>query len=133
MWPRERMEAKVERRRRDRWQLAAGWFLCLSYAIGSPAFAILEARTGLLSERFNYPSEFLYLVSGVQFVCALLLFARRLAPWSAVVLTVLSVGAVISHLRINSAITAIPALVYTAIQVWYGIRVYREHRGRAAQ
>lgn len=112
----------------DRWQLIAGWFLFLSYAIGSPAFAIVEARTGLFSERFDYPPQFLYLVSGVQFVCSLVLFSRTFAPWSVAVLTALSVGAVVSHFRIDSPVTALPALAYTAVQIWYGFRMYRHQR-----
>ena len=126
------MVQTIEQTKLDRWQLVAGWFLLVSYAVGSPAFAIVEARTGLFSERFNYPPEFLYLVAAAQFVCSFVLFARALAPWSALALTVLSVGAVFSHLRINSVITALPALMYTAIQVWYGLRMYRQHRDETA-
>jgi len=122
----------IESTRVDRWQLIVGWFLVLSYAIGSPAFAIVEARSGLFSQRFDYSPEFLYLVSGVQFVCSLVLFNRSVAPWSAIVLTALSLGAVVSHIRIDSPVTALPALVYTAIQIWYGLRMYRQHRDRAA-
>lgn len=122
------MNQEIEKPGLSRWQRVAGWFLFLSYAIGSPVFAIVELQTGVFSERFNYPPEFLYLVSGVQFICSLVLFRRALAPWSAVILTILTVGAVISHLRINSAATALPALMYTAIQVWYGSQVYRQHQ-----
>jgi len=126
------MNQESEETRVSRWQRAAGWFLFLSYAVGSPVFAIVEARTGLFSGRFNYPPEFLYLVSGAQFVCSLVLFMRKLAPWSAMVLTITTVGAVISHVRINSAVTALPALMYTVIQIWYGFRMYRQHRDRSA-
>ena len=119
------MNRELEGTRVNKWQAVAGWFLFLSYAVGSPVFAIIEAKTGLFSERFNYSSEFLYLVSGTQFICSLVLFVRALAPWSAVILTVITAGAVFSHLRIDSAITALPALAYSAIQIWYGIRVKR--------
>jgi hypothetical protein len=115
----------------SRWQRVAGWFLFVSYAIGSPLFAMVEAKTGAFSERFDYPPEFLYLVSGVQFICALVLFRRALAPWSTVILTVLSLGAVVSHLRINSVATALPALIYTAIQAWYGSQMYRQQRAES--
>jgi len=106
----------------------AGWFLMLSYAIGAPAYAIVEARTGLFSERFDYSPEFLYLVAGVQFVCALVLFVRAVAPWSSAVLTLLALGAVYSHFRIGSPLTSLPAVAYTLIQIWYGIRVYRQNQ-----
>lgn len=122
------MDRKPGAPKPGRWQRVSGWFLFLSYAVGSPVFAMVEAKTGIFSERFNYPSEFLYFVSGVQFVCAFMLFKRALAPWSSVVLTVLSLGAVMSHLRINSVVTSLPALAYTIIQVWYGIQMYRQHR-----
>lgn len=122
------MNQETQRPSLSRWQRVAGWVLFLSYAIGSPIFAIVEAKTGVFSERFNYPPEFLYFVSGVQFICALTLFRRAIAPWSTVILTVLSLGAVVAHVRINSVATALPALIYTAIQVWYGSQMYRQHR-----
>lgn len=122
------MNRETERPPVSRWQHVAGWFLFISYAVGSPIFAIVEAKTGAFSERFNYPPEFLYFVSAVQFICALALFRRVIAPWSTVVLTVLSIGAVASHIRINSVATALPALIYTAIQIWYGSQMYRQHQ-----
>ena len=122
------MNRKTQRPSVSRWQRVAGWFLFVSYTIGSPIFAIVEAKTGVFSERFNYPPNFLYFVSAVQFICALALFRRAIAPWSTVILTVLSIGAVASHLRINSVATSLPALIYTAIQIWYGSLTYRQHR-----
>ena len=116
----------------DRWQLIVGWFLLLSYAIGSPVFAIIEARTGIISQRFDYSPEFLYLVSGTQFVCSSVLFVRSAAPWSAMVLTALTVGAVVSHIRIDSPVTALPALFYTVLQTWYGLRMYRQLHDKRA-
>ena len=116
----------------DRWHFVAGWFLLLSYAVGAPAFAIVEAKTGLFSARFDYAPEFLYLVSGAQFICSLVLFVRVLAPWSIIVLTVITIGAVFSHLRIDSVISALPAVIYMAIQIWYGFRAYRQHRDVSA-
>jgi hypothetical protein len=84
----------------------------------------------MFSERFGYSSEFLYLVSGTQVMCAFALFVRPLAPWSSVILAVLACGAVVSHLRIDSPLTALPALGYTLLQIWYGIRVYRSNSGQ---
>jgi hypothetical protein len=129
---RRRMNRGSGEARVSGWQLVAGWFLFLSYAVGSPVFALIEARTGLFSARFDYPPEFLYLVSGVQFVCALVLFKRALAPWSVLVLTIISVGAVFSHFRIDSPITSLPAVMYTIIQIWYGYRMHRQHRDSSA-
>jgi len=114
------------------WQTVARWFLFLSYAAGAPAFAYIEYRTGMSSARFDYSPEFLYLVSAMQFVCAFLLFKRNLALWSIAVLTVLTIGAAASHVMINSPLAALPALAYTAIQVWYGLRLYRQDHARGA-
>jgi hypothetical protein len=118
------------RQRADKWQRAAGWFLLISYVIGSPAFAILEAQTGTISERFGYSAAFLYSVGAAQFVCAAMLFVRAVAPWSCLVLSVLSIGAIVSHFRIGSPATALPAVVVTLLQIWYGIRIYRKDRNR---
>lgn len=114
----------------DKLQRAAFWFLVISYSIGSPAFGIIEAQTGLLSERFGYPSTFLYLVSATQFVCALLLFNRRAELWSIAILTILAAGAVVSHFRIGSPLTSLPALAYVGIQIWYGLKILRQDLAR---
>jgi hypothetical protein len=111
-------------------QRGTGWFLLVSYAIGSPIGAIIEAHTGAISGRFDYTPEFLYLVSAAQFVSALVLFNRFLAPWGIAVLTLVSLGAVYSHFKIDSPVTSIPAVAYTLIQIWYGIRMHREYRAR---
>ena len=87
--------------RTARWQSIATWFLLLSYAVGSPAFAVLEFNTGLISGRLS----------------------RRLATWGLFVLTVLAIGAVYSHFRINSPLTSIPAFFYVVVQLWYGWRI----------
>ena len=108
------------------WRAVVFWFLVVSYTLGSLAFAIVEARTGLFSERFDYPATFLHLVSGIQVVCAAMLFVKKLAPWSLIVLTVISVGAVVSHFRIDSPLTSLPAVAYTAIQGWYWFHLYRQ-------
>lgn len=109
----------------DKWQIFVRWFLAVAYGIGSPVFAVAEAMTGVFSARFDYPPEFLYFVSAVQFACVLLLVFRRAVLMGLAALTVLSLGAVYSHFKIGSPLTAIPSLVFTAMQVWYGYRVYR--------
>lgn len=105
-----------------------GWFLFLSYFLGGPAFAFAEFQYRFVSGRFGYSPGFVYLVCLVQFVCAFLLFSRRLAPWSAAVLTFIAVGAVASHLKIHSPLTALPALGYTLLQAWFGYHAYRRAR-----
>lgn len=108
------------------WSAVTFWFLVLSYVIGSPAFAIIEARSGIFSEKFDYPAVFLYLVSAAQLVCALTLFWRRIARWGLVVLTVISLGAVASHFRIDSPVTSLPAVAYTVVQAWYWFYLWRQ-------
>lgn len=111
-----------------KWRSIARWVLFLSYAVGSPAFAFAEYRTGMFSARFGYSPEFLHLVSATQFACAFLLLRRSTALVSITILTVLSIGAIASHFRIGSPLTAVPALLITAIQVWYGAQVLRRAR-----
>ncbi|MCW8925515.1 MAG: DoxX family protein [Xanthomonadales bacterium] len=125
------MSHKAESPNVKRWQVIAGWFLTLSYIIGSPAYVIVEARTGLFSERFDYSPEFLYIVASVQFFCALFLFVRNLAAWSSAILTVLALGAVYSHFKIGSPLTSLPAIAYTLVQIWYGNRMYRQSQEKA--
>jgi len=102
------------------------WLLFFSYLIGSPAMMVVEFRGQLLSERFGYVPEIIYIVGIVQVLSVLLLRVRPAALWSLVVLTVLSLGAVWSHLKIGSPLTSVPALVYTALQIWLGVYVYRK-------
>jgi len=100
----------------------AAWFLAISYGVGSPLTAWIEFRSATISQRFDYSAEFIYLICAVQLVCVFGLFVRSLAPWAAAGFTVITLGALVSHLRIGSPLTAIPAVVYTAIQVWYGLK-----------
>jgi DoxX-like family len=97
-------------------------FLAISYGVGAPAAAFLEVQKHLLSERFHYPAVLIYFVCAVQLVCAVTVFVRQLAPWAAAALTVTTLGAVASHIRIGSPLIALPALIYTAVQVWFGLR-----------
>lgn len=96
-----------------------GRFLFLSYFICGPGFAIADFYTGIFSERFGYPSVFIYLIGLTQFACSIALFSRRTAAWSLAVLTVICIGAIASHLMINSPLTALPALGYACLQIWY--------------
>lgn len=98
---------------------AIAWFLFLSYVIGAPAYLVMEFHSDLFSQRFGYSSEFIYLMGLAQVVCALLLFgSRRMVLLGLAVLTILSIGAIGSHIRIGSPLTGLPAVVYTALQVW---------------
>lgn len=105
---------------RERWLRIAAGFLSISYGIGAPLTAYAELTGHVLSQRFGYPSEFIYVICAVQLVCAIGILVRRLAPWAAGAFTVITLGAIASHFRIGSPTTAIPALVYTVIQIWYG-------------
>lgn len=57
------------------------------------------------------------------------ILVRSLTPWAAAGLTLITLGAVVSHLRIASPSTALPAVAYTALQVWVGL----ERRGGAGR
>jgi MFS-type transporter involved in bile tolerance (Atg22 family) len=102
-------------------------FLAISYGVGDPVAAFFEFHQGLLSGRFHYPPAFIYLVCVVQFACAFGVLVRRLAPWAATVLTVTTLGAVASHFR-SVAPRPVSAVIYTVIQVWFGIRSWQSRR-----
>jgi hypothetical protein len=110
---------------RDRWRRITAWFLAVSYGAGAPAMAMLEFRRHLFSQRFDWPPALIYMTCVVQLACALGVLAPRLAVASAVGLTVTTLGAVASHFRIGSPLAAAPALLYTAVQVWFGIESRR--------
>jgi hypothetical protein len=107
---------------RDRWIRRAAGFLAISYGIGAPWTAILEFRHHMLSQRFDLPSELIYLSCAAQVVCAVGVLVRPFASWAAAALTIISLGAIASHLKIASPVTAIPALFYTVVQVWFGLQ-----------
>ena len=98
------------------------WFLAVFYIVGVPVVAYLEFHDQLLSHRFDLPATLIYFTCVVQILCAPALLVRKLAPWAAVALSVITIGAIGSHLRIGSPVTTIPALIATATQVWFGVR-----------
>ena len=100
----------------------AAWLVTISYGVAAPVTAFAEFRAATLSQRFGYPPEFIYLVCAVQLACVAGFFMASLAPWAAAGLTVITLGAVASHVVIGSPVAAIPALVYTVVQVWLGIK-----------
>lgn len=103
------------------WIRGIAIFLSLSYAIGAPYTMVLEYRDQLLSQRFGYPEEFIYFICAVQFFCAIGLLIWPLVRWAAAILTVITLGAIYSHFKIESPSTAIPALFYTVLQIWVGL------------
>ena len=112
------LDSKSSRKRLMR---GISWFLAISYFIGAPLTAFLEYKGQTFSERFDYPPELIYVTCTVQFICAMGVLIPRFAAVSAAALTVTTLGAIASHLKIGSPLTVLPALFYTAIQVWFGI------------
>ncbi len=106
---------------RERSVRVAAWFLALSYGLGGPVAVFLEFRSHTLSERFDLPPALIYLTCTVQLVCSIGVLVRPFALWAAAALTVITLGAVASHVRIGSPATAVAAVVYTAVQVWFGL------------
>ncbi len=106
----------------DRLVRAAAGFLAVSYAVGGPVVAFLEYNGQTLSQRFDLPPALIYLTAAVQLACAVGVLVRPVAVWAAGALTIITIGAVASHLRIGSPVTALPALFYTGVQVWFGLR-----------
>jgi len=99
----------------------AGWFLAISYGIAAPATAIAELRSAALSERFGLPPELMYLTCAVQLASAPAVLVRALAPWAALALTAITIGAIGAHLNTELPVRAIPAVLYTVLQIWFGI------------
>ncbi len=106
----------------DRWVPFAGWFLAVSYAVGAPLTAILEYRGQMLSQRFEYSPWLIYLTCAMQALCAIGILLKPTRVAAAAALTVITLGAFASHLRIGSPATSGPAILYTAIQAWFGLR-----------
>lgn len=106
---------------KDRWIRMAAWFLAVSYALGAPVAAVAEFRSEALSTRFDLPSVLIYLTCAVQLVSAIGVLVRPLAAWAALALTLTTLGAIGSHVRIGSPETSIAAIVYTTIQIWFGL------------
>jgi hypothetical protein len=103
------------------WLRIAGWFLAISYGIAAPVTAIAELRSAALSERFGLPPELIYLTCAVQLASGPAVLVRALAPWAALALTAVTIGAIGSHLNTESPARAIPAVLYTVLQIWFGI------------
>ena len=97
-------------------------FLSLSYVIGAPYTMVLEYNDQLFSQRFSYPPEFIYLTCIVQFLCAIGILFRPLARWSSAMLSVITLGAIFTHFRMGSPINAIPALLYSVLQIWVALK-----------
>lgn len=81
----------------------AAWFLALSYGLGAPVGAFFEFRSHTFSERFDLPAELIYLTCAVQFACSIGVLLRPFALWAAAALTVTTLGAIASHLKIATA------------------------------
>jgi DoxX-like family len=108
-----------------RWVRITAVFLAISYGLGAPAAAFLEFQRHLLSLRFHYSPALIYLVCAVQVVCGITVLVPRFASRAAAGLTVTTIGAVASHIRIGSPLTAVPALIYTVVQVWFWFKSRR--------
>lgn len=104
-----------------RWWRITAWILAISYGVGGPWMAVLEFRNQLFSTRFDWPPALIYVTCVIQFACAFAVLMPRFASLAAAGLTVTTLGAVVSHFRIGSPLTSIPAVLYTALQVWFGL------------
>lgn len=101
----------------------------MSYGLGSSAALMIELRNQLFSTRFDVPQELLFLVLPIQVVCAVGVLTKRYAPLAAGVLSMTTVGAALAHFRIGSPLTAVPAIGYTILQLWFAIAAYRWRSG----
>jgi hypothetical protein len=111
------------------WTRRAGWLLALSYGIGAPLTAYLEVTNRLFSARFDHPPALILAVCALQFICAFGVLVDSVAAWAAAALTVTTVGAIGSHIRIGSPLTAMPAVLFTVVQVWFAVATRRANAG----
>ncbi len=106
---------------RERWVSRTGWLLAISYGVGAPLTAVIEYRGHAISQRFDIPVELVYATSLLQFGCALAVLVRPIASLAAAALTATTLGAIGLHLKSGSPMTAWPAVLFTAIQTWFGL------------
>ncbi len=106
---------------RSWWLRATGVLLAIAYGIGAPLAAWAEVRGHALSQKFDLPPAFVLAVCVVQFACAFGVLVPRLASLAAAVLTVTTLGAIGLHLRIGAPAAALPAFVFTGVQVAFGL------------
>ena len=97
--------------------------LVISYVAGPIFIAVQEFKRATTSRHFRLPVALVYLVSVVQFGCAIALLSDHTAMWAALVLTGTTLGALGSHLRIGSAKTSVPAIVYSLLQIWFATQL----------
>ena len=95
------------------------WTLAVTYLIGAPVAGFLEYSGQVLSQRFDLPPQLIYATCAAQLILAVGMLLPQFAMWSAGLLTVIAIGAVGSHLRIGSPLTALPAMAYVAVQLWF--------------
>ena len=107
----------------------ARWFLAITYAVAAPVSAALELHRHLFSQRFDIPPSMLYLAAATQAVCVPLLFSARWASRAAWILTVVTIVSIGGHFRVGSPLTAIGAVVFTVVQVWFSVLVRQTDTG----
>jgi hypothetical protein len=110
------------------WPRRLTWFLAVTYVAAAPVMVVLESRSAFFSQRFDLPAWLIYGTVIVQVVCVLLILSNRHASKAALALSATTLGAVVSHIRIGSPLTAIPALAFTVAQLWLAV-----HLGRGAE
>lgn len=117
----------IDPRREHRLRVAR-WFLAISYGVGAPVAAFLELRWETISERFALTSGLVLFTCAVQLVCAAGVLTRRAAPWAAVVLSLTCIGAAAAHVRIGSPQTALTALFFLFVQIWFALASWARER-----
>lgn len=106
----------------------ASAFLALSYTVGGPLTAFVEHQSQTLSAHFGLPPGAIYLTCLIQFLCGFGVLWPSTAFGSAMVLSVFTVGAIGAHLSVGTILDTLPAVFYTVLQVWFGIRVRAGNR-----
>ena len=103
--------------------------VALSYALGAPVAALMEHRYGVLSGGLGLPEHVVFLAAAVQLCCSVAILFRATANLATATLTVISIGVAVSYLRGGAPLASVPALAFTVVQVWLGLRLCTECSG----
>lgn len=106
-------------------RLAVG-FVALSYAVGAPVAVLMEYRYGMVSGGLGLPGQVVLLAAAVQLCCSVAILFRVTANLATAALTVISIAVAVSYIRGGATLASVPALAYSVVQVWLGLRLCSE-------
>lgn len=110
----------------DRFVSLAVVLVAVSYAVGAPVAFLMEYRHGWVSGNLGLPENVIFLAAALQLCCSVAILFRATANLATAALSVVSIGVAVSYLRSGATLASVPALAYTLVQVWLGLRLCSE-------